>query len=374
MELNSYFTDFLSKIRPTEAQTKELQEAHTRLRKRLLADEYLGPMIVSVFLQGSYRRATSIRPQGDDKLDVDLVAVTRFRRQDYPVADDVMNEFTSFLNKHYKGKWKKKGRSIGIEMSDVKLDLVIASAPSEEEAWSSNFIQGYFTPDDWPMDSDPLPDHLADFFKEDNKEEPKWKLEPLYIPDRDTHQWQRTHPLEQYRWTTNKNRRTNGHYVNIVRLVKWWWRTAHPELEYPKSYPLEHLVGDCCPDDVGTLARGFTLVLEEMVSRYSAYAASGMVPFVPDRGVPEHNVLKRLSPSDFSKFVDRVQQASADARKALDSDDPSDSAMLWQSLFGKRFPSPPSGSAAATAGAAAAGTGVYTPRQERTRVGGGRFA
>ena len=57
MELNSYFTDLLSNIRPTEAQTKELQEAHTRLRKRLLEDEFLGPMIVSVFLQGSYRRS-----------------------------------------------------------------------------------------------------------------------------------------------------------------------------------------------------------------------------------------------------------------------------------------------------------------------------
>ena len=374
MELNSCFTDLLSKIRPTEAQTKELKEAHTRLRERLLADEYLGPMIVSVFLQGSYRRSTSIRPQGDDKLDVDLVAVTRFRRQDYPVADDVMNEFVSFLNKHYKGNWKKKGRSIGIEMSHVKLDLVIASAPSEEEAWSSDFIQGYFTPDDWPTDSVTLPNHLAAFFKEDNSGEPKWKHEPLYIPDRDTHQWQRTHPLEQYRCTTNKNRRTNGHYVNIVRLVKWWWRTAHPDLEYPKSYPLEHLVGDCCPDEMGSLAEGFTLVLEEMVSRYSTYAATGIVPFTPDRGVPEHNVLKRLSPSDFSQFVDRVRQASLAARKALDSNDPSGSATLWQSLFGTRFPSPPSGSTAVTAGAGVAGTGGFTPRQERTRVGGGRFA
>ena len=373
MELNSYFTDLLSNIRPTEAQTKELQEAHTRLRQRLLADKNLGPMIVSVFLQGSYRRSTSIRPLGDDKLDVDLVAVTRFRRQDYPVADDVMNEFTSFLNKHYKGKWKRKGRSIGIEMSKVKLDLVIAAAPSEEEAWSSDFIQGYFTPDDWPTDSDPLPEYLADFFKDDSGE-PKWKQEPLYIPDRDTHQWQRTHPLEQYRWTTNKNRRTNGHYVNIVKLVKWWWRTAHPELEYPKSYPLEHLVGDTCPDGVGSLAEGFTLVIEKVAYSFSAYAASGMVPFVPDRGVPEHNVLKRLSASDFSKFVDRVRQASVVARKALDSDDPSASATLWQSLFGKKFPSPPSGSSSAAAGAAAAGTGGFTPRQERTRVGGGRFA
>ena len=63
MELNSYFTDFLSEIRPTEAQTKSLIDAHTRLRKRLLSDDKLGPKIVSVFLQGSYRRSTSIRPR-----------------------------------------------------------------------------------------------------------------------------------------------------------------------------------------------------------------------------------------------------------------------------------------------------------------------
>ena len=198
--------------------------------------------------------------------------------------------------------------------------------------------------------------------------------EPLYIPDRDTHQWQRTHPLEQYRWTTNKNRRTNGHYVNIVRLVKWWWRTAYPSLEYPKSYPLEHLVGDCCPDGVGSLAEGFTWVLEKLVSSYSAHASAGIVPFVPDRGVPEHNVLKKLAPDDFSRFVACVRQASSVARKALDSDDVSESANLWQSLLGKRFPSAPSGSSASAAGAVAAGTGGFTPRRDRTRIGEGRFA
>ena len=373
MELSSYFTDFLSDIRPTKTQRKNLQEAHTRLRERLLGDEDRGPIIVSLFLQGSYRRSTSIRPLGGEKPDVDVVVVTRFKRADYPVADDVMDEFTAFMDNHYKGKWERKGRCLGIELSNLKLDLVIAAAPSEEDVWTTEFTQGYFTPDDWIADSRPLPDYLADFFKEDNREA-KWKLEPLYIPDKDTHKWQRTHPLEQYRWTTIKNKRTNGLYVNIVRLVKWWWRTAHPDLEYPKSYPLEHLVGDCCPDGIVSLGEGFTLVLEEMVSRYSAHAAAGSVPFVADRGVPEHNILKRLSPRDFAQFVECVRQASAVARKALESDDVSDSATRWKSLFGEKFPSPPSGSSASTSGASASGAGGFTPRVERTRVGGGRFA
>lgn len=372
MELNSYFTDFLREIRPTEAQSQSLQEAHKRLRERLLDDDDLGPKIVSVFLQGSYRRSTIIRPQGGDKMDVDLVVVTRFRREDYPVADKVMDEFMPFLQKYYKGKWKQKGRSIGIELSRVKLDLVIAAAPSEEEAYASDFIQEYFTPDDWPTNPGLLPDDLVGFFLED-REEPRWKQEPLYIPDGDTHQWQRTHPLEQYRWTTNKNRCTNRHYVNVVRLVKWWWRTAHPDFEYPKSYPLEHLVGDCCPDGIGSPADGFTLVLEEMVSEYSTDAEAGRVPFTPDRGVPEHDVLKRLDPCDFSRFVDCVREAADIARKALDSNDLEESAALWRELFGTKFPSPPS-SSSATSGSAGAGTGGFTPRQEPTRIGGGRFA
>ena len=372
MELNSYFTDFLSEIRPTDAQTESLIDAHTRLRKRLLADEKLGPKIVSVFLQGSYRRSTSIRPQGDDKLDVDLVAVTRFRREDYPVADRIMDEFAPFLRKHYKGKWKRKGRSIGIELSRVKLDLVIATAPSEEEALESDFVQGYLTPDDWFSDSSSLSAQQADFFGSDDGE-PEWKLEPLYIPDRDTHEWQRTHPLEQYRWTTNKNRRTNGHYVNIVRLVKWWWRTAHPDIEYPKSYPLEHLVGDCCPDGIESLAEGFAIVLREMASRFSSYAAAGSVPFVADRGVPEHDVLKRLSQKEFAQFIDRIRNASEFATEALESDDISESAKLWRSLFGNRFPSPPSNSSS-TAAAGAATTGAFSRRTRPSSVGGGRFA
>ena len=373
MELNGYFTDFLSDIRPTQAQQDTLKEAHKLLRERLLADEDLGPMIVSVFLQGSYRRATAVRPQMDDKLDVDLVAVTRFRRDDYPVADDVMRKLTPFLNKHYEGKWKRKGRSIGIELSRVKLDLVIASAPSEEEILTSDFIQSYLTPDDWSMDGGPLPGSVSGFFEEEQRE-PQWKLEPLYIPDRDTHQWLRTHPLEQYRWTTNKNRRTNGHYVNVVRLVKWWWQTAHPELEYPKSYPLEHLVGDCCPDKIESPAEGFTIVLEELLNRFSTLAAGEIVPFTPDRGVPEHNVLKRLTPEDFSKFIECVSKASSVARRALDSDDSSTSATLWGSLLGKKFPSPPGGDSASGAGGSGGRSGGFTPRKNPTSIGGGRFA
>lgn len=371
IELNSYFTDMLSEVRPTKAQRRQMQKAHQRLRERLLSDDCLKPWIVSVFLQGSYRRSTGIRPQGEDKPDVDVVVVTRFRREAYPVPEHVMDEFGPFLDKHYKGKWKKKGRSIGIELSKLKLDMVVASAPSEEEVLASDFVQGYFTPDDLPVEHGQYPDELLTFLNA-QREAPQWQLEPLYIPDREVQQWQRTHPLEQIRWTTEKNGLTNGHYVNIVRLVKWWWRTQHPSLEHPKGYPLEHMVGDCCPDGSRSVAVGLTETLEEMTARYQWDAAAGTVPCLPDRGVPEHNVLKRLSPQEFSAFHERVQEAAAIARSALDDEDLCESAALWRQLLGPKFPPPASCCCSDEEGHAA--EGGFTPRAKPTQIGGGRFA
>ena len=368
--LTSYFNDLIIKIRPTEAQRKNLQDAHQRFRERLLADEHLKSMIVSVFLQGSYRRATAIRPQGDDKLDVDMVVVTRLRHADFPNPEDAMDLFVPFMDKHYRGKWEKKGRSIGIEMSNVKLDVVIASAPSEEESYASDFLQGYSTLDDLSSSQDGYSESLLEFLglKEGG---PQWKSEPLYIPDREAKVWQRTHPLEQIRWTTEKNKATDGHYVNIVRLVKWWWRTQHPDLKYPKGYPLEHMIGECCPDSVTTLAQGFTETLEELTQRYQAYVAAGVVPVLSDRGVPEHNVLKRLTPDEFAAFHGRVREAGKTARSALETEDPNDSATTWRKLFGSKFPEPPSKSSSTGASVVAGG---YTSRSRPSQVGGGRFA
>ena len=353
--LRSYFEDFLSEIRLTQAQRSKFIEAHTRLRERLLSDEDLKDLIVSVFLQGSYRRATGIRPQGDEKADVDVVVVTRLKREDYLNPEDAMDVFVPFLNKHYKKKWEKKGRSIGIEMSTLKLDLVITSAPSEEEALKTEIVQGYFTPEDL-----------------DAWSESDWKTEPLFIPDREAQEWQRTHPLEQIRWTIENNQNCNGYYVNIVKSIKWWWKLRFPNLKYPKGYPLEHMVGDCCPNGVKSMAEGLTETLEEMRDRWRTIALIGKVPFLADRGVPEHNVLARLSSEDFSTFHQCIEAASVTAREALESEDLSVSVTLWQELFGTKFPSPPKGNSSLDGGTKPGG---FTPRNRPTsQIGGGRFA
>ena len=47
MELNSYFSDFLQEIRPTEKQKEQFRTAHSELREKLNADDVLSPIIVS---------------------------------------------------------------------------------------------------------------------------------------------------------------------------------------------------------------------------------------------------------------------------------------------------------------------------------------
>ena len=336
MELNDQLRELVTEISPTDSQQRELRDAHIRLRERLMADEDLKPLIVGTFLQGSYRRHTAKRPESGDKPDVDIVVVTRLNRHEY-TPEQAMNVLSPFLNRYYPAKWKKKGRSVGIEMGKVKLDVVLTSAPSE--ALERSLIKMLQQENGY-----------GDAF--DTGDE--WRNEPLWIPDREAKNWQRTHPREQIRWTQEKNRTTNGHYIHVVKLVKWWWQTQHPEQEHPRSYPLEHIVGDCCPDGVTSLAQAFTETMER-ITRYNPVAGS------PDRGVPEQNVLKRITMADRSRFQQLAVQAAAIAWKACNSKDEGESAKLWQQIFGNKYTIRKSQSG-------------FTSRNQPSQIKGKRFA
>jgi tRNA nucleotidyltransferase (CCA-adding enzyme) len=75
MELPESFRTFLSEIRPTKSQRDDCKTGHETLRDRLNSNEELKPLLVGDFLQGSYRRATAVRPKGDTRSDVDITAV-----------------------------------------------------------------------------------------------------------------------------------------------------------------------------------------------------------------------------------------------------------------------------------------------------------
>lgn len=61
--LQSYFNDFLSNIRLPDSLREELKKAHTELREHLKSDDITKDLLVDSFLQGSYARATCIKPE-----------------------------------------------------------------------------------------------------------------------------------------------------------------------------------------------------------------------------------------------------------------------------------------------------------------------
>lgn len=346
-EMNSSFKTFLTEIRPTPNQLDDMRTGYKTLKNRLLDDEKLSPIIVSTFLQGSFRRATAVRPKGDKRADVDLVVVTKLKREEY-TPQQAMDLFVPFLNKHYENKWEFQGRSIGIGLSYVDLDLVITSAPSEAEtlALKSASVTSMDTPeevDDWRL----VPSYVTLSERrlpgigarlELARKEAEWKLSPLHIPDRDADEWDETHPLAQIKWTWEKNKACNKHYVNVVKAIKWIRRIGPESPKYPKGYPLEHIIGQCCPDGISSVAEGITKALEAITNNYSAYAAAGVVPTMPDHGVPAHNVLHRLNGEDFTAFHKLISEAAVIARNALDAKTEKDASEEWRKILGDKFP------------------------------------
>jgi hypothetical protein len=379
MQLNSYFNDFLRDIRLTSSQVDDLKRGHSTLRQRLEADPVLSKHLVSTFLQGSYRRATAIRPVGDRRADADVIVVTTLDRAQW-TPGEALDLFIPFMEKYYKGKYRIQGRSIGITLSYVDLDVVVTSAPSEvaRAALRSASVLSETTLEDvadWRL----VPSWVdlglrgaayAAAAMQRAATEAEWKLEPLWIPNRDAMVWDQTHPLEQIRWTQEKNKACNGHYVNVVKALKWWRTIKLTSLKYPKGYPVEHLVGVCTPDGITSVAEGVVQVLEKISTDYQFLAALRVSPNLPDHGVPSHNVFARVSGQDFAAFHGAVAEAAKIARRAYDATEVAPSAEAWGDLFGSKFPKAPAQSAGRSEGS----VGGFSERSAPSVVTGGRYA
>jgi hypothetical protein len=201
-------------------------------------------------------------------------------------------------------------------------------------------------------------------------QQPEWKTSPLLIPDRDTKIWEETHPLAQIQWTWAKNNRCDGHYVNVVKAIKWSHRFKETDVKYPKGYPLEHIIGVCCPDSISSVAQGVTLTFARIVQQFAPEVLAGKTPYLSDHGVPIHNVLHRLSAEDFKAFHQYCAEAAKIAKRAFDAKTISESANAWRELFGDEFPEPPSGNE----DGGGSKKGGFTERSSVSTIGGGRFA
>ena len=290
MKLPSYFRDFLASIEPSPSYKEDQANGHATLRKRLAADADFGAIHVNTFLQGSYKRNTAFHPGKD----VDIVVVTTLD-PDRTTPAEANARLKKCLDAYY-DKVKAQTRSYCVTLSSVTMDVVIAT--------SRQLVVGdaYFT-------------SLRKAEALDKAE--AWAGHSLWIPDSDLGRWVETDPKRQLAWTTDLNAKCGGYFVPLVKMFKWWRQETYAQPKYPKGYVLERIAGECVDVTARDHAEGFVQLLENVARTHAGYASLGIVPNLPDAGVPSHNVAHRLSGDDFRTFVTKVCEAAKVARARL---------------------------------------------------------
>ncbi len=287
MELSSDFAKYVSSCEPDDA-VAIAKKAHEKVRDELKTDEDTKDAHQETFLTGSYKRHTAIH----NIEDVDVICILDLDiHAEGSEPEVVLTWLQGVLDKHY-SETRPQGRSIGVSAEGVWLDIVPGT--------------------------------------------PVYQDGPLWIPDRAAKEWIQSHPKGQISAAAEKNKLTDGYYVQTVKLMKAWRDRLPTEKSKPKSYILETLVHQTIGSPTSH-ARAVVSVLEGINSAYGFYRGLGAVPFIADPGFVSVNVAKRWGSAEFDAFLDQVKAAATTARQALDSTDETESRKLWRKLFGSTF-------------------------------------
>lgn len=354
MKLNTEFATFNNNIVLTDDEDKKLQKAYQDLKENL--EEYskesdFDELIIGDFVQGSYQRKTCLKQQEGKLPDIDVIIITKMDEDEFDPAKLAQNKFLPFVEKYYKNQFEPQGRSIGVTLKEVgvDLDIVITSDPKEAETGflKEELFKSMGSSKEWDVDT--LKNSMAGIVKmahlrksdsilnEDVQLSEVENVDPLRIPDSEANEWQNTNPGAQILWAMKKNKICNYKYLPVVRAMKWLRKSYGNFPKYPKGYPLEHIIGDNCPNKFSSVAEGVLLTLESILNNYRDNYESNTVPYLKDRGV-DVNVLSRQKSEDFNKFYDQISNAYETAYEAFYSADAHESSVLWRKLFGEEFP------------------------------------
>lgn len=290
------FNEFLQEIEPSKTTKRDAKNGHENLRKYLKEDDTFEDYHVSDYLSGSYKRNTAIRPRllnGDlARPDVDIIVVTNHKTGDDP--QEVIDLLYDTLKPKY-STIRKQARSVGIETSQVDMDVVPIIAPNGEEG-------------------------------------------TLYIPDRKLEKWLETNPPKHTTWTTEVNKESGGRFKPLVKLMKWWRRQNPTISKKPKGFVIECIVAECMDYNETNYGELFVGTLETIVEKYSINIIIESVPHIEDPGVLGNSVTKGISFDAFKGFYNKIKAHAEKGRKALNEKNEEEALKLWREIFGERFP------------------------------------
>jgi len=289
MELPTYFDILLSNIEPNAANVKVAKKAHEKLRSILEKDEDISDANPDTYLTGSYARDTAI----SDIKDVDIILLINLDHLKVE-PNVVVTWLQGVLQKHYPNVIRQ-GRSVGVTTdNDFCLDVVPSVPISHRDG-------------------------------------------PIWIPDREIKNWVASHPKGQIAFGIEKNSATGGYYKPLVKILKFWRDRLKNTDAKVKSYILESMVADSSLGEPSSYGKAVASLFKFIYQKYYPYLITKSMPIIYDPGYPSVNVAKRWTFQEFSVFLGAISEADKIAIAALASTDESESAKLWQRLFGLEF-------------------------------------
>lgn len=315
------FIDFLKEIEPSPTTKSVCISAHSNLRGKLEAHEAYRDICVNTYLSGSYARNTALRPRVANgtlrRPDVDIIVVTNHTHQDLP-SDVIATVRKAVKSLGYKDVQANR-RSICVSLGAVEMDVVpVIANPWEEGGW--------------------------------------------LIADKSEEQWLTTNPMGHNQWASAVNKKANGYFVPLVKLMKWWRRENLPHLRRPKGFILETLVAEHIDYKETSYEELFAKLLEKVRDEYEWTVQVGQVPYLEDPSVPGNNVFSRVKPEEFKRFYEMVDSHAKLVRRAQREADVDKALALWQKVFGDCFRRPAQkASMLRTAAIASSGMGLAFP-------------
>jgi hypothetical protein len=315
------FIDFLSEIEPSPTTKSVCISAHSTLRGSLEKHDTYKEIHINTYLSGSYARNTALRPRQTNgtvrRPDVDIIVVTNHTHYDLP--SDVIGTLRKAVKSLGYTEVEANRRSICVSLGSVEMDVVpVIPSPWEPGGW--------------------------------------------LIADKSEEQWLVTNPMGHNQWASAVNKKANGYFIPLVKLVKWWRRESLPHLRRPKGFILETLVAKHMDYKETSYEELFAKFLEAIRDEYMWIVQSGQVPHLEDPSVSGSSVFSRVKPEEFKRFYDMAEAHATIVRRAQREFDADKALTLWQRVFGDRFRKPaPRASMLRPAAAASAGVGLAFP-------------
>ncbi len=209
-EVERWLAGLAREMLPTAAERTLAKDAHRELRSLLRTGE-MDRRIVRSYLSGSYVRHTAIRPLNDVDIVFEIVP-RRWRGSDWfgddlPKPEKVIDTFARALRDRVGGgaRVRSQRRSVGVTMGGLHVDVVPA-VPIFDGLGGGASAE-------------------ADGDAEDDEEE-TWEglrvSDRVRIPDRDDDCWIDSNPRAHVRMAAAINRKSEGLFKPLVRLLKIW--------------------------------------------------------------------------------------------------------------------------------------------------------